>query len=312
LGEYQPRDRKKQNVGQPIANYYPPVVDEDLFYRVQKALDTRGVYQRGRKGQNANLFTGLIYDSNDGSRMNLFGKGGKDKKGFMNAGAVLLSRAAAQGRTKGISFPYHWLEKALLSFIREITVADMHPVRIADNPIDSLQGKLAKIETNIGATKKRLLEEYNDELADVLKTLTGKRDKLLADIEKVRQETSYADTDCLAAAKSVLDMASTDPEARVRLKALLPQIISRIDVLVTKVENEKKATVTIHFRQGHKRQIVVTKAHTGLWSKDGDFPIDDTMDFSRKHKTIKIQVTGQKRPTKITIFTTQPGQADGA
>ena len=67
LGEYQPHRGHgavgRQPIGKPIPDYYPAVIEAELFYRVQAALKSRRL-MRGRTGKLvANLFTGLLHDA---------------------------------------------------------------------------------------------------------------------------------------------------------------------------------------------------------------------------------------------------------
>jgi hypothetical protein len=73
IGEYQPRkyettvdrparyrDRKGKPAGDVVRNYYPAVIDEDLFNRAQEARRENLASRRGRKGRLiTNLFSGI-------------------------------------------------------------------------------------------------------------------------------------------------------------------------------------------------------------------------------------------------------------
>jgi Recombinase len=64
IGEYQPckisTASKREPDGPPIKNYFPPIVEEDLFYRAQKGRSERRILGRGRKGKHlTNLFSGI-------------------------------------------------------------------------------------------------------------------------------------------------------------------------------------------------------------------------------------------------------------
>lgn len=62
LGEYQPHTKKggkRRPRGEP-RQYYPPIIDEQLFYRAQKEQHSRRIGSSGRKGHDLkNLFSGL-------------------------------------------------------------------------------------------------------------------------------------------------------------------------------------------------------------------------------------------------------------
>jgi len=64
IGEHQPkqyRNGREDAVGDPIPNYYPAVIGEELFEAVQVARQKNSKFGRGRKGKHiTNLFPNLI------------------------------------------------------------------------------------------------------------------------------------------------------------------------------------------------------------------------------------------------------------
>jgi len=76
IGEYQPKQKRKP-VGDPIADYYPAVVSEELFYKAQSARVSRmTTSSAGRKGVKfTNLFTGLCKCLECGSTYRLIKNG---------------------------------------------------------------------------------------------------------------------------------------------------------------------------------------------------------------------------------------------
>lgn len=64
IGEHQPkqyRNRKASPIGDPIANYYPKVIEESLFNAAQAARQKNLASGRGRKGRFiTNLFPGIL------------------------------------------------------------------------------------------------------------------------------------------------------------------------------------------------------------------------------------------------------------
>lgn len=65
LGEFQPMTRDENQVRVPagdlIPDYYPPVIDADLFYRAQAALDSRAFKGGGGGGQKGENFSNLFW-----------------------------------------------------------------------------------------------------------------------------------------------------------------------------------------------------------------------------------------------------------
>jgi hypothetical protein len=67
IGEYIPyKLGSDKPQGEPVTNYFPPVIDEATFYAAQNALKTRAVVGRGRKGKHVNLLAGLLIDARTG------------------------------------------------------------------------------------------------------------------------------------------------------------------------------------------------------------------------------------------------------
>ena len=55
LGEHQPgrvlANKKREPIGNALQDYYPRIIDDELFYRAQQARSERRVNGRGRKGK---------------------------------------------------------------------------------------------------------------------------------------------------------------------------------------------------------------------------------------------------------------------
>jgi DNA invertase Pin-like site-specific DNA recombinase len=85
IGEFQPHIRengKRVPIGEPSRDYYPAIVDEELFYRAQIAKSERRISGAGRKGaQFTNLFSGLATCAYCKSPVKLENKGAGRKRG---------------------------------------------------------------------------------------------------------------------------------------------------------------------------------------------------------------------------------------
>jgi hypothetical protein len=124
LGEFQPhtkRGGKRKALHQVIANYYPAVIDEALFYRAQRARHGRRRRSSGRKGPRiSNLFSRIAHCGNCGGPMHLINKGAK-------GGHVLICDRARRsaGCQVRIAWPYRDFEQSFLTFIREANLLDV-------------------------------------------------------------------------------------------------------------------------------------------------------------------------------------------
>lgn len=80
IGEFQPHqitNGKRQKSGEPIADYFPKIVDEQTFLLAQVSVARRNTLGKGRKGENfTNLFAGITYCGNCGFKMRVRNRGG--------------------------------------------------------------------------------------------------------------------------------------------------------------------------------------------------------------------------------------------
>lgn len=125
LGEFQPHLKqggKRVPFGDPIAGYYPQIVDEDLFLRTQVARARRRQEGGGRKGAALrNLFTHLAKCGYCGAPMHFL------NKGFgLRGGTYLKCSAALQGmECVSTSWRYQDFERSFFLFVKEIDLAEM-------------------------------------------------------------------------------------------------------------------------------------------------------------------------------------------
>jgi DNA invertase Pin-like site-specific DNA recombinase len=79
LGEFQPgrkpRGETRMKVGEPIADYYPQIIDADLHAHAMRSMAGRQRRVAGRGRRLVNLFSGLAVCGPCGSRMTFRGKG---------------------------------------------------------------------------------------------------------------------------------------------------------------------------------------------------------------------------------------------
>lgn len=87
LGEFQPHhfnDKKREPFGDPIPNYYPAIISEEVFAAANAAIKARQPDKGGggRTGENyANLFKGLLFCARCGAAIRLLNKGKLPKGG---------------------------------------------------------------------------------------------------------------------------------------------------------------------------------------------------------------------------------------
>lgn len=193
LGEFQPKrllndgDTKRTiEDGDPVANYYPAVIDEKLYAAVQLAISKRKQSGSGRKGKNhSNLFSGILKCSNCNASMRFLNKGKKPKGGkYLRCSNSLLG-----GGCSGPSWRYADVEQAI---IETIDVIDFEAL-IEDNNSSS---KLAELH----AKKHQLTVEYEEiqqkieNLAGTIETMPSPSETLMNQLRN-REEQSAAITE---------------------------------------------------------------------------------------------------------------------
>jgi DNA invertase Pin-like site-specific DNA recombinase len=149
IGKFQPL-KKGEPDGEPIDNYFPPIIPEALFYQVNKARAQRRFSGKGRKGAIfSNLFSGLAkcaYCHHSPMRFENKGSGwtylvcDRARNGFHCEG--------------GKSWRYDDFEKSFLMFVKELDLESLTIDQQAatkrntlDNKIIILEGRLAVAES---------------------------------------------------------------------------------------------------------------------------------------------------------------------
>jgi hypothetical protein len=114
VGEYRPKlkhKRKIVSVGEPIADYYPPVIDESLFQAAQVARRKNLASGRGRKGRLiTNLFAGLTTCAYCGSPVKFYSNG-KDK-------SLICSMVLARQGCYRMAWSYRNFESSFFEFLK--------------------------------------------------------------------------------------------------------------------------------------------------------------------------------------------------
>jgi Recombinase/Recombinase zinc beta ribbon domain len=130
LGEFQPHrlvDGRRVPDGDAIKDYFPAIVDEQLFYRAQDARDQRRVKGAGRKGPNvSNLFSGLATCAYCRSKMRFENKGPGPKGGTY----LVCDRARRGLRCEKTAWRYDAFEASFLAFVKEV---DLEQVMHGEN-----------------------------------------------------------------------------------------------------------------------------------------------------------------------------------
>ena len=154
IGEFQPHklvDGKRQPVGDPIPDYFPPVIDKELFYQVQAQLQANAEKKGnagGRTGKVSNLFTHVIKCGLCGYPMHFIDKG-KPPRG----GKYLVCDASRRLKTcTAKPIRYEEFEQLFFDNFEELDISQLIPGE------DETQARINELEKLLTVNRQRLLE----------------------------------------------------------------------------------------------------------------------------------------------------------
>lgn len=151
IGEFQPavrRDGKRMIEGETIEDYFPAIIDKDLFYRVHQAKSQRQRNGAGRKGKGfSNLFSGLATCAYCGAPMTYDNKGSGPKG---NQYLVCMNSKRRRG-CQGKRWKYTDFETSFMAFVTEIDFASIVDADERSTAQNVLSQKLASLEGELAS-----------------------------------------------------------------------------------------------------------------------------------------------------------------
>lgn len=251
LGEYQPHrfvEGVRQPVGEPLTNYYPAIIHEDQFNRVQACLSTRRPETGQATTRGNNIFTGLVSDPN-GEPFHYRDKGD---------GLIYLS-------TGELSVPYHLFATAMQVWTADLDFSMVVPSdrKPAINRIPDLADAVAVLDKQIDELMQRIEESgEGGRLYDMLVRLDTKRAKVQDELETAKIEASSPATEGLRTVKEIFGKLSSadDREAlaiRTRLRRALKRIIRSIELIAERVNGTYYAAIEVTMMAGQTRSLAI-------------------------------------------------------
>jgi DNA invertase Pin-like site-specific DNA recombinase len=276
LGEYQPYTGKgssRKKIGEPVTDYYPKVISEELYYQAKQARKNRK-NQRGPNGKRVkNLLQGLCKDARDGHVMSLVDKGPR------SSGPALVSSGAVRGEKTStyISIPYEPIEEAILAVTSELDSSDLSPKKNDTTDVlarhkDAL-AKLHATEGRISEIQLQMLDENNplDSILPVLGELENRAIKQKSILEDIRSEMYNEQSETIDDCKKIISILDDADEKdiydiRMRLRSQLRFLIDEIWILPLKNKLERRAYIQVLYRpSGFRKFIVTTKGKEYEW-----------------------------------------------
>jgi DNA invertase Pin-like site-specific DNA recombinase len=151
LGEYQPTGLvggKRAQLGEPVPNFFPAVIDEDLFFEAQSSRSTRNVSKATKGTENFNLWQGLAKCSLCGASMHLVNKGQPPK-----GGKYLRCYGSSKGKCSNKLIELGGSELAF----REI-LAKVDSLSLVQDSQAKIRKEIAKIDQRLTLINKRKAE----------------------------------------------------------------------------------------------------------------------------------------------------------
>jgi DNA invertase Pin-like site-specific DNA recombinase len=244
LGEYQPHSgthkaRNRKPDGEPIKDYYPPIVDEETYWRAQRALQGRLV-GGGRKGASgSHILQGIAKCAECGSSMHIINKGPSPKGGiYYLCSSSRRATGCENGKLYRVDHAEASLLKILTTFFPKLLNLDAGEAK----PKSALVPLLVKLEDRQQARDRlqRLAEavDFDDSTLSRYKELISEIREIKKNIGKVeaeeRKKTSSPDIKSRLAQIELLNskLKQSDQNERTafrtRLNEALRNIITRI------------------------------------------------------------------------------------
>ena len=266
LGEFQPlKSNKKDEMGV-IKDYYPKIIHEDLFYKVQEARKSRSVANKGggRKGKTvSNLFSKIAYCGYSFSNnMGIYKcEGDEELMVYVNKGKKSPAKYLQCVRQKSGNIGcdecrkmlrYDQFEIAFLTHVKDIDASLllgspdslMKEIQALKDTISSARGKLVHIEKQIGKVSDASLNTDGgipNFLINKGKELEQEQKSLKNNIQQMNKELKSKEYDYENSDRkkehleNLIDKMSKLSgsnllDIRIQLSELLKEVIERIEI----------------------------------------------------------------------------------
>ena len=266
IGEYQPHKMVKMEQpdgtmkskrvpeGEPIKEYYPDVVSEDLFYQVQNLIK-KNQGKGGKNGVISNLFPYISVCGYCGSPMRLINKG-RPPQGQKYYVCDNAERGVGCHRH---SIRYEEFEKLILIYCKGLNPEDIMPdenhqseLASLTNRLDAINGELSETDSSIKNLERRLDKTEFDDVAESIEKRLHDHIQNKKNLERQRKEKetefeklSSAGESTQAKLKSMRDLFDQMEKERgqelVDLRTRLREVIRRLinEIIVYPVGNPR-------------------------------------------------------------------------
>lgn len=249
LGEVQLHkivDGKRVPEGEPVKDYFPAIISEDVFNAVAVGRRERAIGGGGRRGEGqSNIFTHVTYCGYCGSKMRFKDKGRGHKY------LVCNNRFNGSG-CDCKPWAYGEFEKSFLTFVRTVDLRGLADGARAKTEARVLSDRIRNMNENLRQTKTRIRDylikieneptladiytERMKELQDETKTLAGDIELTQGNLDELDLAASSISDDELA--ELISTFQNPTDENRYRLTERIRQLVERIVVYPDGVAKE--------------------------------------------------------------------------
>lgn len=251
-GRYQAMHRvsgKRVPNGPPVDGYFPAAVSLADWHAAQQAMKARKK-KGGRRGVGGwvALFS-PVADARTGERLHAVMRVDRQNGRRYH---VLQPADVLRWQGKCVSFPLDSFERGVRARLRELDASAVFPAPESSDRVTELRGQLADTEARRTRLQAAMVDGDEDEAAlPVLRQLVERVKKLaagLAEAERAEGNPARHDWQAMADLDAAID---TDPETRLRYRAVAGRLIERIDVLIVaqaRSAMRRLAAVQIRFK----------------------------------------------------------------
>lgn len=276
LGEYQPKQYSEETgklepIGEPILNYYDPIISPKQFANVQAATEARRTRIKG--GPNVdrcrNLFTGIACDTKNEPYVFEESNTGTYQR--------LYLRAPRNKARDALTVPYDLIEATMVVWAHDIArdVSQLVTKRGKAVSRVNLQNQLADVKAQIADFEARLKKDrkkYKGLLDNALPDAYAERDELAGRLKTLEVETRNTATAAAKDLKAILRETRKveNLEQRRLLRAAIGRLVERLTISGRKVgggQGHYELTLVAELTNGQTYTVAVDG--TRVWWKKG-------------------------------------------
>lgn len=285
IGEYQPHkidsDGKRKPEGEPITNYFPKAISDELFASVQNYIKANSTFKSnggGKKGKANNLFSNLVICGKCGNPLHYVDKGTNWK--YLHCSHSRLKKQSPSP-CNAPPLNYNVIQSTIFNDLEELNVTElMSNYDEIQNQKKDLYSQREKTLYNYKVYKKKinnLLDQMEvEDDKDLRQLLKNRYQERKEELEQAKNELSIIENkiyilqnnhkDCensIRDINTVFEMLKQEQdeekakEIRIKINGLLKRLLSKIKIYPTEQNIEENDPNLIHWKKDEKIDRIV-------------------------------------------------------